>query len=66
MNFSAPFIKRPVMTTLAMAAILVAGLICYALLPISSMPNVDFPTINVKAVFPGALPKQWLIPSRCR
>jgi len=57
MNLSAPFIKRPVMTTLAMVAILVAGLICYALLPISSMPNVNFPTINVKVTFPGALPE---------
>lgn len=57
MNLSAPFIKRPVMTTLAMVAILVAGLICYHLLPISSMPNVNFPTINVKATFPGALPE---------
>jgi hydrophobic/amphiphilic exporter-1 (mainly G- bacteria), HAE1 family len=57
MNFSALFIKRPVMTTLAMIAILFAGLICYYLLPISSMPNVNFPTINVKATFPGALPE---------
>jgi hydrophobic/amphiphilic exporter-1 (mainly G- bacteria), HAE1 family len=57
MNLSAPFIKRPVMTTLAMAAILFVGLTCYYLLPISSMPNVNFPTINVKATFPGALPE---------
>jgi hydrophobic/amphiphilic exporter-1 (mainly G- bacteria), HAE1 family len=57
MNLSAPFIKRPVMTTLAMVAILFTGLLCYYLLPISSMPNVNFPTINVKATFPGALPE---------
>lgn len=57
MNLSAPFIKRPVMTTLAMVAILFTGLVCYYLLPISSMPNVNFPTINVKASFPGALPE---------
>lgn len=57
MNLSAPFIKRPVMTTLAMVAILFVGLICYHLLPISSMPNVNFPTINVKGTFPGALPE---------
>lgn len=57
MNLSAPFIKRPVMTTLAMMAVLVTGLICYYLLPISSMPNVNFPTINVRATFPGALPE---------
>lgn len=45
------------MTTLAMVAILFAGLVCYRLLPISGMPNVNFPTINVKATFPGALPE---------
>ena len=57
MNPSAPFINRPVMTTLAMVAILFTGLLCYYLLPISSMPDVNFPTINVKASFPGALPE---------
>jgi len=57
MNLSAPFIKRPVMTTLAMVAILFTGLICYYFLPISSMPNVNYPVINVKATFPGALPE---------
>src|SRR5271167_2027732 len=57
MNLSAPFIKRPVMTTLAMVFILFTGLICYYLLPISSMPNVVYPTINVKSTFPGALPE---------
>lgn len=45
------------MTTLAMVAILFTGLLCYSFLPISSMPNVNFPTINVKASFPGALPE---------
>lgn len=45
------------MTVLAMVAIVVTGLICYYLLPISGMPNVDFPTINVKSSFPGALPE---------
>lgn len=57
MNLSAPFIKRPVMTTLAMVAILFTGLLCYYLLPISGMPNVNYPTINVRATFPGALPE---------
>lgn len=57
MNPSAPFINRPVMTSLAMAAILFTGLICYFHLPISSMPNVNFPTINVLTSFPGALPE---------
>ncbi len=56
MNLSAPFIKRPVMTSLAMLALLLAGGIAYFYLPISSMPNVNFPTINVKVTFPGALP----------
>ncbi len=45
------------MTVLAMVAIIVAGMICYDLLPISGMPNVDFPTINVRSNFPGALPE---------
>lgn len=57
MNLSGPFIRRPVMTTLAMLALLVAGLISFFSLPISSMPNVNYPTINVKIVFPGALPE---------
>ncbi len=57
MNLSEPFIKRPVMTTLAMAALLVAGLFSFSSLPISSMPNVSYPTINVKISFPGALPE---------
>jgi HAE1 family hydrophobic/amphiphilic exporter-1 len=57
MNLSAPFIKRPVMTTLAMIAIAFAGIFCYFLLPISNMPNINFPTINVKVAFPGALPE---------
>ncbi len=57
MNFSGPFIKRPVMTTLAMLALLVVGLISFYSLPISSMPNVNFPVINVKVSFPGTLPE---------
>lgn len=57
MNISAPFIKRPVMTTLAMVAVLFAGLLCFNFLPISSMPNVNYPAVNVKATFPGALPE---------
>jgi len=57
MNLSAPFIHRPVMTTLAMLVIFVAGIFAYMHLPISSMPNVNYPTVNVKAVFPGALPE---------
>ncbi len=50
------FIKRPIMTTLVMIAILLFGLVGYRLLPVSDLPNVDFPTINVTATLPGANP----------
>ncbi len=51
------FIRRPVMTTLVMLAILVAGVLGYRLLPVSDLPNVDFPTISVSASLPGASPE---------
>ncbi|MFA5081232.1 MAG: efflux RND transporter permease subunit [Hydrogenophilaceae bacterium] len=50
-------IRRPVMTTLLMAAFLVFGLIAYRSLPVSELPNVDFPTISVSASLPGASPE---------
>ena len=50
------FIRRPVMTTLVMAAILLFGIVAYRQLPVSDLPNVDFPTINVSASLPGASP----------
>ncbi|HMK61113.1 MAG TPA: efflux RND transporter permease subunit [Dissulfurispiraceae bacterium] len=50
------FIRRPIMTTLIMIAILLFGLVGYKLLPVSDLPNVDFPTINVSANLPGASP----------
>jgi HAE1 family hydrophobic/amphiphilic exporter-1 len=50
------FIKRPVMTTLLMAAILAFGIMAYRLLPVSDLPNIDFPTIQVTASLPGASP----------
>jgi len=56
MNLAEPFIRRPVMTTLVMAAILLFGLAGYRLLPVSDLPNVDFPTINVYGSLPGASP----------
>jgi HAE1 family hydrophobic/amphiphilic exporter-1 len=56
MNPSALFIRRPVMTTLVMGAILVFGAMAYSLLPVSDLPNVDFPTISVSAALPGANP----------
>jgi HAE1 family hydrophobic/amphiphilic exporter-1 len=54
MNIAEIFIRRPVMTTLVMAAILLFGIIGYRLLPVSDLPNVDFPTISVSASLPGA------------
>jgi HAE1 family hydrophobic/amphiphilic exporter-1 len=57
MNLSAPFVHRPVMTTVLMSAILIFGLIAYAKLPISELPRVEFPTISVTAALPGANPK---------
>ena len=50
-------IRRPVMTTLLMAALLVFGIIAYRALPVSELPNVDFPTISVSASLPGASPE---------
>ncbi len=57
MNISGLFIRRPVMTTLVMAAILLFGIIAYKKLPVSDLPNVDFPTITVSANLPGASPE---------
>src|SRR5437868_2008498 len=57
MNLAALFIKRPIMTTLVMMAILVFGIFAYQLLPVSALPNVDFPTIQVSAQLPGASPE---------
>lgn len=57
MNLSAPFIQRPVMTTLLMVSLLFFGLLAYYRLPISSMPNVNYPVITVKVVFPGTAPE---------
>lgn len=51
------FIRRPVMTTLIMAGILLFGVIAYRLLPVSELPNVDFPTLQVSAALPGASPE---------
>ncbi|HEY4940556.1 MAG TPA: efflux RND transporter permease subunit [Rhizomicrobium sp.] len=57
MNISEPFIQRPVMTTLLMAALVIFGLFGYATLPVSELPNVDSPTIVVSASLPGADPE---------
>ncbi len=56
MSVSEIFIRRPVMTTLVMAAILLFGIFGFRLLPVSDLPSVDFPTISVSANLPGASP----------
>ena len=56
MNLSRLFILRPVATTLSMLAIILAGLIAYRLLPVSALPQVDYPTIRVMTLYPGASP----------
>jgi multidrug efflux pump len=56
MNPSRPFILRPVATSLLMLAILLAGVIAYRVLPISALPQVDYPTIQVVTLYPGASP----------
>lgn len=56
MNPSRPFILRPIATSLLMIAILLSGLFAYQLLPISSLPEVDYPTIQVSTFYPGSSP----------
>jgi multidrug efflux pump subunit AcrB len=57
MNISAPFIHRPIATALLMVALLVGGLIAYPLLPVASLPNVNYPTLTITAQLPGADPQ---------
>ena len=57
MNIAGPFIRRPVATTLIMLALLLFGAMGYRLLPVSDLPNVDFPTLVVTASLPGASPE---------
>jgi len=56
MNPSRLFILRPVMTTLVMISILIAGVLGYRLLPLAALPEVDYPTIQVMTLYPGASP----------
>ena len=56
-NISEPFIQRPVATSLLMAGMIIMGLLGYSMLPISALPSVDFPTIQVTAQYPGASPE---------
>jgi hydrophobe/amphiphile efflux-1 (HAE1) family protein len=57
MNISAPFIRRPIATALLMVALLVGGLVAYPLLPVASLPNVNYPTLSITAQLPGADPQ---------
>ena len=55
-NISENFIRRPIATSLLMAAIALFGIIAYRALPVSDLPQVDYPTITVSASLPGANP----------
>src|ERR1700755_1180602 len=57
LNPSGPFIKRPVATSLLMAAILLAGAVAFKFLSLSALPEVDYPTIQVQTFYPGASPE---------
>ncbi|HEY5216718.1 MAG TPA: efflux RND transporter permease subunit, partial [Pseudolabrys sp.] len=56
MNFSRPFIRRPIGTTLLAVGLFLVGAVAYSFLPVASLPSIDFPTINVSANRPGAEP----------
>src|SRR5215469_17039665 len=57
MSISTPFIRRPIATSLLTAAVLLAGLVAFPLLPVAPLPNVEFPTLVVSASYPGASPE---------
>src|SRR6202051_3831609 len=57
MHFSAPFIRRPVATFLMSAGVILPGAVAYALLPVASLPQVEYPVISVGASLPGADPE---------
>src|SRR5689334_9201853 len=57
MNVAEPFIRRPIATSLLMAALALVGIVAFPLLPIAPLPQVDFPTINVSASLSGASPE---------
>jgi multidrug efflux pump len=65
-NPSAPFIDRPVATTLLTLGIALAGAIAFRLLPVSPLPQVDFPTISVQASLPGASVRSAASPASTR
>src|SRR5512142_923713 len=57
MNFSAPFIRRPIATSLLTLALLLAGALAYRMLPVAPLPQVEYPVISVNAGLPGASPE---------
>src|SRR5258708_4187743 len=57
MSLSSPFIRRPVGTTLLTFAVAIAGALAFMFLPVSPIPQVEFPTIQVQAMLPGASPQ---------
>ncbi|OGT98846.1 MAG: acriflavine resistance protein B [Geobacteraceae bacterium GWC2_48_7] len=57
MNISELFIKRPIMTSLVMLAVMIFGIFAYRLLPVNDLPNIDYPTIQVRSELPGASPE---------
>src|SRR3954469_25464301 len=57
MSISTPFIRRPIATSLLTAAVVLAGLVAFPLLPVAPLPNVEFPTLSVTANYPGASPE---------
>ncbi len=56
-NITEPFVRRPVATTLLTAGVALAGIVCFGLLPVSPLPQVDFPVVSVSAALPGASPE---------
>ena len=57
MNITQPFVKRPVATTLLTIGVALAGIVSFGLLPVSPLPQVDFPVVSVSASLPGASPE---------
>jgi len=57
MSISTPFIRKPIATSLLMAAVFLVGLVAYPLLPVAPLPNVQFPTLTVSTQYPGASPE---------
>ena len=57
MSLSEPFVQRPVATTLLLIAVALSGAVAFRFLPVSALPQVDFPTVSVSAAVPGASPE---------